>query len=100
MSDITRSSFMRLIAVAAGTVLASSTAIAEQDPKEQHYNATVNNADKSKHTSQGGTQPGPGTHGHSSANSPSRPGETQRLQQQQHGMQATPPHSSQSLTKP
>lgn len=97
MSNITRSSFMRLIAVAAGTALVSSTAIAQQDPKEQQYNATVNNADKSKHTSQGGTQPGPGTHGHSSS---PKAGETQQLQQQQHGMQATPPHSSQSLTKP
>lgn len=100
MSNITRSSFVRLIGVAAGTALIASAAFAEQDPKEQQYNATVNNADKSKHTSQGGTQPGPGTHGHSSANSPSRPGETQQIQQQQHGMQATPPHSSQSLTKP
>lgn len=97
MSKITRSSFMRLIAVAAGTAFVASTAIAEQDPKKQQYNATVNNADKSKHTSQGGTQPGPGTHGHSSS---PKTGETQQLQQQQHGMQATPPHSSQSLTKP
>lgn len=44
---------------------------------------------KSQHM-QGGTQPGPGTHGHSSS---PKPGETKEIQQQQHDMPATPSHS-------
>jgi hypothetical protein len=40
---------------------------------------------------QGGTVPGPGTHGHSSS---PKPGETKDIQQKQHNMPATPSHSS------
>ncbi len=39
---------------------------------------------------QGGTQPGPGTHGHSSS---PKAGETKEIQHQQHNMPATPSHS-------
>ena len=40
---------------------------------------------------QGGTVPGPGTHGHSSS---PKAGETKELQDKQHSMPATPSHSS------
>lgn len=40
---------------------------------------------------QGGTQPGPGTHGHSSS---PKTGETKEIQQQQHNVPAAPSHSS------
>lgn len=102
MSFVTRSQSVRLIAIAAGVAFIASAAVAQQRqaPTEQQFNATVNNADQSKHTSQGGTQPGVGTHGHSSATTPSNPGATKNIQDQQHGLPATPPHSSQSLTKP
>jgi|LNAP01.1.fsa_nt_gb hypothetical protein len=39
----------------------------------------------------GGTVPGPGTHGHSSS---AKAGETKDIQERQHNMPATPPHSS------
>ena len=39
----------------------------------------------------GGTVLGPGTHGHSSS---PKPGETKNIQERQHGMPATPSHSS------
>jgi hypothetical protein len=45
---------------------------------------------KSQQHMQGGTQPGPGTHGHSSA---PQAGEEKEIQQQQHNMPATPSHS-------
>lgn len=40
---------------------------------------------------QGGTVPGPGTHGHSSS---PKAGETKDIQEKQHNMPATPSHSS------
>ncbi|SKA28381.1 hypothetical protein SAMN02745126_04780 [Enhydrobacter aerosaccus] len=52
--------------------------------------AQSTDATKGQHI-QGGTQPGPGTHGHSSS---PKPGETKEIQQQQHNMPATPSHSS------
>ncbi len=45
---------------------------------------------KSQQHMQGGTQPGPGTHGHSSS---PKAGETKQIQQQQHNMPTTPSHS-------
>jgi len=45
---------------------------------------------KSQQHMQGGTQPGPGTHGHSSS---PKAGETKEIQQKQHNMPATPSHS-------
>lgn len=52
--------------------------------------AQSTDATKSQHM-RGGTQPGRGTHGHSSS---PKPGETKEIQQQQHTMPATPNHSS------
>lgn len=102
MFYFTRSHLAPLIAIAVGSAFVASCSepYRSQRPTEQQYNATVYNADKSKHTSQGGTQLGVGTHGHSSATTPSNPGATKNIQDQQHGLPATPPHSSQSLTKP
>jgi hypothetical protein len=51
--------------------------------------AQSTDATKGQHM-QGGTQPGPGTHGHSSS---PKPGETKEIQQQQHSTPATPSHS-------
>jgi hypothetical protein len=45
---------------------------------------------KSQQHMQGGTQPGPGTHGHSSS---PKAGETKEIQKKQHNMPATPSHS-------
>lgn len=74
-----RSAFLGLIT--AGAVVAYAAATSAQ---------TTNDPNKSQHMG-GGTQPGPGTHGHSSS---PKAGETKEIQQQQHNMPATPPHSS------
>ena len=96
MSYFTRSHFAPLIAIAVGSALIASCSepYQSQSPTEKQYNSTVYNADRSKHTSQGGTRPGMGTYGHSSATTPSNPGATQAIQVQQQSLPATPSHSS------
>lgn len=91
MSNITRSTFLRGIAIAAGTTLVASAAFAQTSPTQQQVNPTVQDAEKSRHKGRGGTQQGPGTHGHSSS---PVPGETKEIQQRQHNMPATPSHPS------
>ncbi len=79
MANISRSNFLRLVAVAAGTMAFTQFAVAQS------------NTDKSGQHMQGGTQPGPGTHGHSSS---PKAGETKEIQDRQHNLPAKPPHSS------
>lgn len=79
MANISRSRFLRLAVVGAGTVAFAQWAVAQS------------NTDKSGQHMHGGTQPGPGTHGHSSS---SKAGETKDIQDRQHNLPATPPHSS------
>lgn len=76
---ISRSAFLRLLTV--GAVAAYAAAASAQ---------TTNDSNKSQHMG-GGTQPGQGTHGHSSS---PKAGETKDIQEKQHNMPATPPHSS------
>ena len=76
---ISRSAFLRFFT--AGAFAAYAAAASAQ---------TTNDSNKSQHIG-GGTQPGPGTHGHPSS---PKAGETKEIQQQQHNMPATPPHSS------
>lgn len=80
MPTMTRSTFLRLVAVAGAAATVASVASAQTTP----------DPNKSQHMG-GGTQPGPGTHGHSSS---PKAGETKEIQDKQHNMPATPPHSS------
>lgn len=91
MSTITRLSFIRLIAVGAAATTFAQVASAQSTGQSSQ---STNNP-PSQHMG-GGTQPGPGTHGHSSS---PNPGETKEIQDQQHNMPATPSHSSTPGTK-
>lgn len=81
MPTIIKSNTVRFIAVAAASIAFTQLASAQTTQTQQ--------PNQTQHMG-GGTQPGPGTHGHSSS---PKAGETQQLQQQQHSMPATPSHS-------
>ena len=63
---------------------------AMQGASAQQAAPTTKDSGQQQHM-QGGTVPGPGTHGHSSS---PKAGETKEIQQKQHNMPATPSHSS------
>ncbi len=84
MMNILRFGSLPAAIAAVGLLAAMQGASAQQaaptdkgSPQQQHM--------------QGGTVPGPGTHGHSSS---PKPGETKEIQDKQHNMPATPSHSS------
>jgi hypothetical protein len=79
MANITRSRFVRVSCLIAGAFAFAQVAAAQ---------TTTDKNDR--HMPGGGTQPGPGTHGHSSS---PKTGETKDLQERQHDMPATPSHS-------
>ena len=83
MANILRVGTLSATIAAVGVLVALQGASAQQ--------AVPTDKDNQQQHMQGGTVPGPGTHGHSSS---PKSGETKDLQQKQHNMPATPSHSS------